>query len=119
MRGLVACPFCRELFPAGERRRCPVCEVDLVRSSRLPPADPALDGDASGPPPPGPDDRRLPWWSPAFGRGPLALLALAGLVAFALPWVRLDAPERVVFTGADVARRTGLAWAAAGAWFTL
>ncbi|HEU4409200.1 MAG TPA: hypothetical protein VFS43_28335 [Polyangiaceae bacterium] len=119
MRGLVACPFCRELFPVGERKHCPFCEVDLVRSSRLPPADPALSDDESAPPPPGPDERRLPWWSPAHGRGPLALVALAGLVAFGLPWVRLDAPERAVFTGVEVAQRTGLAWAAAVAWFTL
>jgi hypothetical protein len=117
VRGLVACPFCRELYPAEERERCPQCEVDLVQFSRLPPADPGLD--ESAPPPPDPDERRLPWWSPALGRGPLALLALAGLVAFAMPWVHLSAPERIVFTGADVARRTGLAWAAAAAWFTL
>ncbi len=36
-----------------------------------------------------------------------------------MPWVRLEAPERVIFTGVDVARRTGLSWAAAVAWFTL
>lgn len=118
MRGLVACPFCRELYPVGERQRCPFCDVELIRSSRLPPADPALEGGESAPPP-SPDERRLPWWSPAYGRGPLALLALAGLAAFALPWVRLETPDRVVFSGADVARRTGLGWAAAVAWFTL
>ncbi|MCU0686389.1 MAG: hypothetical protein MUF34_29780, partial [Polyangiaceae bacterium] len=33
--------------------------------------------------------------------------------------VRLETPDRVVFSGADVARRTGLGWAAAVAWFTL
>lgn len=119
VRGLVACPFCRELYPVGEHKRCPHCEVDLVRSSRLPPADPALLGDASAPPPPAPEERLLPWWSPALGRGPLALLAIAGLVSFGLPWVWLNAPDRVVFTGVEVAQRTGLSWAAAAAWFTL
>jgi hypothetical protein len=117
VRGLVACPFCRELYPVGERTCCPLCEVDLVRSSRLPPSTAAEGGDGS--PPTAPDDRLLSWWSPAYGRGPLALLAVAGLVAFASPWVQLDAPDHITFTGVDVARRTGLAWAAAAAWFTL
>jgi hypothetical protein len=31
---ILACPFCRELFAAGERRKCPVCGVELVALER-------------------------------------------------------------------------------------
>lgn len=47
------------------------------------------------------------------------MLCVLGLVAFCLPWVHTFTPDCRVFTGIDIARRTGLTWAAGVAWFTL
>jgi hypothetical protein len=61
------CPFCRESFE-GETV-CPEHELSLVPWSDLP--RPARS-----------DDEVLPWWSPAFGRGPLGVGAAGSLLAF-------------------------------------
>ena len=53
------------------------------------------------------------------GRGALAGLALAGLVAFFLPWVRLTMPDIVSYSGVSIAMRLGWAWGAGVAWFVL
>jgi hypothetical protein len=117
-RGLDACPFCREHFPRGERARCPTCGVALVRAEKLPPSSLHDDEDEASALV-SPLDERLPFAFAARNRGALALVALCGLVAFFLPWIHAYTPERLVFTGADVARRTGFSWAALVAWFTL
>ena len=39
MRTLMACPFCREMFEAGEARSCPECGLALKRLEELPQAD--------------------------------------------------------------------------------
>src|SRR5579859_4289838 len=78
---LSSCPFCREMFPAGERQRCPVCGVHLVATDTLAPSDDAYSEDGLP---------RQPEWEPlgplflGRGRGALALLALCGIVAFFL-----------------------------------
>ncbi len=118
VRGLIACPFCREMFPATERSECPHCGVVLVSLSKLPPPvehDPNDELDER--------DREaepvLPWGYFGLARGPLFLLAVAGLAAFCLPWVSSFAPERMAYTGIDLARRTGVGWSAGVAWFTM
>jgi hypothetical protein len=117
---LLACPFCREMFQKGEMRsqgdRCPVCGVELVAFEKLPASDDALAEDGL---PREPDAEPLP---PAYlgrGRGPLALLAFAGLVAFFLPWVNVTLPDVLALSGFDLARRLGWAWGAGVAWFIL
>ena len=35
MRGLIACPFCREMFEPGEATACPVCGMKLERVEKL------------------------------------------------------------------------------------
>ena len=43
--GLIACPFCREMFELGESRACRVCGVPLVAFDKLPVSDDALSED--------------------------------------------------------------------------
>ncbi len=126
VRGLVACPFCREMFPRGEHRECPICGVALVAAAKLPEKLEGYDEEPGDDAPNvekkaaiEPYDERLPWTYWRRGRGLLAVIAALGLVAFALPWVDLYAPDRLALSGIDIARRTGLTWACGVAWFTL
>jgi hypothetical protein len=116
---LLACPFCRELFSQGETDGvCPECGVRLEPMEKLPPSLEALNEDAEllGPTPP--EDEVLPWAYWGRGRGPLLLLALAGLGAFFAPWVEMTLPEEVSISAFDLARgRAGWLWGGAVAWF--
>ncbi|HEY1694758.1 MAG TPA: hypothetical protein VGG39_21450 [Polyangiaceae bacterium] len=113
---LVACPFCREMFPVEEHSTCPVCAVPLVAVQKLAVSDEALSEDGIA---------REPAWEPLgplyFGRsrGPLVVLGVLGLVAFFLPWVHLTMPDVVSLSGFDLARRLGWSWGAGVAWFVL
>lgn len=119
VQGLEACPFCREMFPRGEARECPMCGVRLVSAARLAPAEAGVDEDEQAAGPKQRGEATLPWTYLRLGRGPLLILGLLGLVAFGLPWVNSFSPERVVYSGVDLARRTGVAWSVGVAWFTL
>ncbi len=113
---LLACPFCRELFDRREEKSCAVCGMPLVALDRLPPSIEATGDDGI---PDAPEYRPLP---PAYlgrGRGLLAALALVGLVAFFLPWVRVTLPDIVSYSGLDLAKRLGWAWGAGVAWVVL
>ena len=112
--GLDVCPFCRETFPPGEHQECPHCGVHLEAAATPPAQVDALDEDDQ-------DDGEplLPWTHWGNARGPLVLVALLGLAVFFAPWVHAYVPDRAVYSGLDIARRTGMAWAAAVAWFTL
>ncbi len=113
---LLACPFCREMFEQGERRTCPVCAVQLVAFDKLPVSDDALSEDGV---PREPEWEPLPVTFLGRGRGPLALLAVAGLVAFFAPWVHLTVPDIASYSGFALARRLGWAWGAGVGWFVL
>ncbi len=113
---LLACPFCRELFPRGERQTCPVCGVALVAADKLPPSDDALSEDGVVRQP---EWELLPFTYLRRGRGPLALLAILGLVAFFLPWISETMPDIVSYSGFALARRLGWAWGAGVGWFVL
>jgi hypothetical protein len=112
----VACPFCREMFDKGERGTCPVCGVSLVPFEKLPPSEEALD---EGDVPSRPESEPFPATFLGRGRGLLAALALAGLVAFFLPWVAVTMPDVVTLSGFAIARRLGWSWGAGVAWFIL
>jgi hypothetical protein len=114
--GLVACPFCREMFESGEHEVCPDCGVALVPAHRLPRSQAELEAEVARTPP---DEVVLPITYAGRGRGALLALAVMGLVAFFLPWVREFAPEDQVLSGLDLARRLGWIWAPAVAWFVL
>jgi hypothetical protein len=117
---LIGCPFCQELFTAGETENCPVCGVSLRPIEKLPPsyeARAALAAELAATPP---EDRTLSWFYFGRGRGALVVVALLGLVAFFSPWVIVHKPEDVVIRGYDLARGHG-AWFFGGAigWFVM
>jgi hypothetical protein len=112
---LLACPFCREMFAPGERDVCPVCGVPLVAARDLRPSRAAAEDEDA----PEPEWEPLPVTEVRRGRGALALLSILGLAAFFAPWVHLTMPEVVDYSGFDIARRLGWAWAVGVAWFVL
>jgi hypothetical protein len=116
MSGLIACPFCREMFKQGEAKVCPACGLRLEKLDDLPPA--KVHGDELAEEIP-PDEEKLPFWYWARGRGALLLLSLAGLVAFFLPWGNELMPEKRTLTGADFASHLGWMWAPLVAWMVM
>jgi hypothetical protein len=104
------------MFEQRERKSCPVCGVALVAFEKLPRSAQAFGEDGA------PEE---PEWEPLGityirrGRGALALLATFGFFAFFAPWVHLTMPDVVSYSGFEIARRLGWAWAAFVAWFVL
>jgi hypothetical protein len=113
---LLACPFCREIFDRREEKSCSVCGVPLVALDRLPPSSEVLAEDGV---PEAPEYQPLPPTYLGRGRGPLAALAILGMVAFLLPWVCVTLPDIVSYSGLDLAKRLGWAWGAGVAWVVL
>ncbi len=117
---LLACPFCRQLFPQGEASECPECNVALVRMDKLPPSQEVLEAEALAGEITPPEHRDLGWGYFGRGRGLLIGLCVLGLFAFFAPWVELRAPEQIVASGFDLARgRAGWLWGGAVGWFTM
>jgi hypothetical protein len=117
---LLACPFCRSLFPSAEARQCPECGVKLVPMENLPPSlDVAVDELEAGEIVL-PEQRPLPWNYFGRNRGALLLVAALGLMLFFVPWVELRMPEESVRSGFDLARgRAGWLWGGAAGWFVM
>jgi hypothetical protein len=119
--GLVACPFCRELFARAEAAVCPACGLALTDAAKLPPSAEAIaleEQDEFGVPYE-PHRERLPLVFPGRGRGVLALVAAGGLAAFFAPWVDMSSPEIRLLSGATLAHRAPWIWGAEAAWFVL
>jgi len=115
--GLLACPFCREMFEEGEAKACPVCGMELTKFEKLPPSHDAL---SEGGVPTAPELEDLPWTFLGRGKGALVALAIAGLVLFFLPWVRLTLPYIDAKSAFDLAhQRIGWLWATFAAWVVL
>ena len=102
----------------GSANVCPVCGVALVRLDKLPRRGEPVDEDDDEVPPE-PEWEPLPLMYPRRGRAALVVLSVVGLVAFLSPWVSLTLPDEVVYSGFDIARRLGWAWASGVAWFVL
>lgn len=101
---LLACPFCRQLFPSGEASSCPECGIPLAPLAKLPPSHDAL---AEDPPEVVPPHMvALPWTYLGRGRGLLAALGVLGLVAFFGPWAVETAPNLHTYSGFDLGIRT-------------
>ncbi len=113
---LFACPFCREMFQAGEASECPVCGMGLKEFAKLPPSIEAGEQDGV---PTAPELELLPWLFLGRGKGVLATLALIGIGLFFLPWVHLTLPDDLMLSGFAIARRSGWSWGAGVAWFVL
>jgi hypothetical protein len=116
MGTIVACPFCREMFEHTEAKTCPECGLALRRLEELPKAK-AIGGEAVEETPP--DEEILPWTYAGRGRGALVVVALAGVLAFFLPWVKETAPERIDMTGPQIAGHLGWMWAPLVAWMVM
>jgi hypothetical protein len=117
---LLACPFCRELFPESEATTCPDCGVRLQPMEELPPSLEALAEEALAGEVIAPEERPLPKGDMSRGRGLLLVLSLLGIAGFFAPWVIMDRPEIATLSGFDLARgRAGWLWAGAVGWFIL
>jgi hypothetical protein len=117
MNDLVACPFCRQLFPPGEASACPDCGLGLKDLGKLPPSYDAAVEYPEEPVPP--HMETLPWTYTGRNRALLLVLAALGFALFFAPWVNESAPELRVLSGFGLARITGFFWAPAVAWFVL
>jgi hypothetical protein len=114
---LLACPFCRQLFPSGEAAVCPECGIALKPLAKLPPSHDALAEDPPEAVPP--HLETLPWTFLGRGRGLLAALGLLGLIAFFGPWVEETAPEIHAYSGFDLGLRLRWIWAAGIAYLVM
>ncbi len=122
--GLRACPFCRELFTDDETETCPECGLTVKDLASLPPspeADALLLEEAGARPLKHtiPQAEALPWKDMSRGRGILLACALAGMVAFYLPWALQTMPEAVRYTGAEMAKSRGFFWMSFTSWLVL
>jgi hypothetical protein len=113
---LRACPFCREMFDTREQRACVMCGVPLVALDKLPPSPEGSEEESALE---DPAQVRLPLTYLRRGRGLLLALAVAGLFAFALPWIEVSLPDIVTYSGLDLAHRLGWVWGAGVAWLVL
>lgn len=119
---LLSCPFCREMFVEGETERCPECGLVLRDAAALPPSPEALAllyEEAKLTPAEVIEDEPLPWTHVGAGRGPLMACAIAGMVAFFLPWAIQTVPQTESWTGAEMARATPFFWTVFTAWLVL
>lgn len=117
MSTLVACPFCRQLFPGGEARSCPDCGLKLESLAKLPPS---YDAKVEYPDEPIPPHMEtLPWTYAGRGRAALVAIAALGFIAFFAPWIREQAPELRELSGYNLAQLRGYFWAPAAAWFVM
>lgn len=114
---LLACPFCRQLFPSGEAAVCPECGIALQPLAKLPLSHDALAEDPAEAVPP--HLETLPWTFPGRNRALLALLGVLGLLAFFAPWVEERAPEVLSYSGFDLGLRLRWIWAAGIAWLVM
>ena len=114
---LLACPFCRQLFPSGEATACPECGIGLKPLAKLPPSHDALAEDPPEAVPP--HLEALPWTFLGRGRGLLAALGLLGLVAFFGPWVEERAPDLLSYSGFDLGIRLRWIWASGIAYLVM
>lgn len=116
--GLLACPFCREMYEEREATDCPVCQMPLAKLHKLPPSLDAMLDEAGVPT--APELEALPLTYLGRGKGVLAALGLAGLALFFLPWVRLTLPYVDAKSAFDLAHeRIGWLWACCAAWVVL
>lgn len=116
-RGLVACPFCRQMFGKREASSCPECGLSLVNVAKLPLSYEAAAEEPDEPPQP--HMEALPWSFLGRGRGLLLGLAALGMLLYFLPFVHERSPNIQSFNGFEAARRLGWLGAPFVAWFVM
>jgi hypothetical protein len=115
--GLIACPFCREMFEEGEAKKCPVCEMPLAQLHKLPPSLDAMHDEAGVPT--APELEKMPLTYVGRGKAPIAVLGLIGLGLFFVPWVQMTLPYIAAKSGFDLAKNIGWLWSCLAAWCVL
>lgn len=115
--GLIACPFCREMFEEGEAKKCPVCEMPLAQLHKLPPSLDAMHDEAGVPT--APELELMPLTYLGRGKAPLAVVGLIGLGLFFFPWVQMTLPYIAAKSGFDLAKNIGWLWSCLAAWCVL
>ena len=114
--GIVACPFCREMFEESEAVSCPVCGMKLAPLKDLPPSHDARAEELFSI---SPAEEELPASYMGRGKGVLGILAFIGLALFFVPWIHVSRPDTFEMSGFDLARKVGWSWGAAVAWVIL
>lgn len=114
--GLVACPFCREMFEKNEAKTCPVCGLSLSAMEKLPLSHDAASEELVHTLP---EQEVQPWLYWKRNRGPLALVPLLGIALFFLPWIHMKIPTEMMLSGFTLGRIGVLAWAAFAGWMVL
>jgi hypothetical protein len=90
----------------------------LAKLHHLPPSIDAMHDEAGVPT--APELEAMPLTYVGRGKGALAVLGVAGLVFFFLPWVRLTMPYIAAKSGFDLSHeRIGWLWACCAAWVVL
>lgn len=105
--GLLACPFCRELYASEEAEVCPNCDMVLRPLADLPPSFEVREAQAAEWEKTPPEDRTLPWTYAGRGRGALALISLLGLASVFGPWIELTKPSLLTLTGFSLMQTRG------------
>jgi hypothetical protein len=104
------------MFQKGEATSCPVCGVELTAFEKLAPSVEAEPDDNA---PKAPEYEALPATYLGRNKGILAVLGLAGVVLFFLPWIHVTLPHDQMLTGFDMAKRLGWTWGAGVAWLVV
>lgn len=105
--GLLACPFCRELYASDEAQVCPHCDMILRPLADLPPSFEVREAQAAEWEKTPPEHRSLPWTFVRRGRGALALLSLLGLASVFAPWIELTKPHALTLSGFTLMQTRG------------
>ena len=113
---LLACPFCRELYQAGEADVCPTCGLSLAPMSKLPLSYEAQLEDTW---PEKPEWEPQAWSYWRRGRGALVTAGVVGTGLFFGTWVHVSAPEFLALSGFDMARTLGWIWGCLISWLML
>ncbi|MBK8252612.1 MAG: hypothetical protein IPK82_08080 [Polyangiaceae bacterium] len=114
---LLACPFCRQLFPSGEADKCPECGIALKPLAKLPPSHDALADEPVEVVPL--HMQRLPLLFFGRNRGLLTLLGALGLITFFSPWVHETAPDVLSYSAFDLGLRLRWIWATGVAYLVM
>ncbi len=110
-----ACPFCRIYVADPELLRCEMCDVPLVSARSLGPSPEELLAWEALPV----EQRPIPISPRTHGRGPIVLAALAGIVAYLLPWIEVRMPDAWRMHGSDFGRRLHWPHAVLAAWIVV
>lgn len=110
-----ACPFCRIYVADPAATHCETCDVALVPVRKLGPSPEERMAWEALPA----EERPIPVSAFSHGRALLVVAALAGIVAYMLPWLEVRAADVWIMQGADFGRRLRWPHAVLAAWIVV